>query len=73
MSATKGLPDRDTPFLAERKVKMKRRLSFIELGNIMLKEAGAEACQNGYGTVDPEWVGRNAIQYGDINRDGTLN
>lgn len=70
---TDGLPDRDTPFLAERRVKVKKRPSFIELGNIMLREAGAEACQAGYGTVDPEWVGRYALSYGDINRDGTTN
>jgi hypothetical protein len=68
-----GLPDRNTPFLAERKVKMKGRLSFIDLGKIMLNQFGDAACQAGYGTVDPEWVGRNAVQYGDINRDGTLN
>lgn len=48
-------------------------LSYVELGNIMLREAGAEACQRGYGTTEPEWVGRYAIQYGDIRRDGTLN
>ena len=52
---------------------VRERLSYTELGNIMLKEAGAEACQSGYQTVDPEWVGRYALQYGDINPDGTLN
>jgi len=50
-----------------------KKLTFVELGNIMLREAGAEACQAGYGTTDPEWVGRYAIQFGDINPDGTLN
>lgn len=50
-----------------------RKLSYAELGNIMLREAGAEACQKGYGTTDPEEVGRLAIEYGDINHDGTLN
>lgn len=39
----------------------------------MLAEAGEEACQKGYLTTDPEWVGRYALSYGDINRDGTLN
>jgi hypothetical protein len=48
-------------------------MTFIELGEIMLREAGEEACQSGYGTTDPEWVGRYALDYGDINRDGTLN
>lgn len=48
-------------------------MSYVELGNIMLREAGVEACQSGYGTIDPEWVGRYALMYGDINRDGTLN
>jgi len=47
--------------------------TFVELGNIMLKTAGAEACQKGYGTTDPEWVGRYALDYCDINRDGTTN
>jgi hypothetical protein len=46
---------------------------FIELGNIMLREAGPDACQRGYGTTDPEWVGRYALAYCDINSDGTLN
>lgn len=50
-----------------------KRKSYVELGNIMLKEAGAEACQKGYGTTDPEWVGRYAIEFCDINFDGTLN
>lgn len=49
------------------------RLSYVELGQIMLKEHGNEACQNGYQTTDPEWVGRYALQYGDIRPDGTLN
>lgn len=46
---------------------------YIALGNIMLAEAGEEACRDGYGTTDPEWVGRYAIEYGDIQPDGTLN
>ena len=46
---------------------------YIELGLILLKEAGEEACRAGYGTIDPEWVGRYGLMYGDINPDGTLN
>lgn len=49
------------------------RLPYAELGKIMLETCGVEACQNGYQTVDPEWVGRYALQYDDINPDGTLN
>src|SRR5688572_29082338 len=49
------------------------RLSYTELGLIMLAEAGTDNCRDGYGTTDPEWVGRYALQYGDINPDGTLN
>lgn len=49
------------------------RKSHVELGEIMLREAGEQACRDGYGTTDPEWVGRYALQYGDINPDGTLN
>ncbi len=45
---------------------------FVKLGDIMLREVGAEACQKAYGTTDPEWVGRYALLYGDINEDGTL-
>lgn len=48
-------------------------MTFRELGLIMLEEAGEQACQEGYGTIDPEWVGRYALEYGDINADGTLN
>ena len=36
-------------------------------------EAGAEACQSGYGTTDPYYVGICALQFGDIRGDGTLN
>lgn len=49
------------------------RLSYVELGEIMLREAGEEACQDGYGTTDPEWVGRYALMFHDIEPDGTLN
>lgn len=50
-----------------------KRLSYTELGEIMLKEAGEAACQKGYQTTDPEWVGRYALDFRDINPDGTLN
>ena len=49
------------------------RLTLIELGDIMLREAGEDACLEGYQTTDPEWVGRYALEYGDVNPDGTLN
>jgi hypothetical protein len=39
----------------------------------MLAEAGEDACLKGYGTTDPFYVGYNAIHFGDINYDGTLN
>lgn len=51
----------------------KARKTYVELGNIMLKKCGAEACQKGYLTTDPEWVGRYALSFGDIRPDGTLN
>ncbi len=47
--------------------------SLFALGSIMLKEVGEAACREGYGTTDPFWVGRAALDYGDINEDGTLN
>lgn len=50
-----------------------RSLTDAELGAIMLREAGEAACQSGYGTTDPEWVGRYAVRYNDIRPDGTLN
>ncbi len=46
---------------------------YTALGNIMLAEAGEDACLEGYETTDPATVGRLALGYGDINRDGTLN
>jgi hypothetical protein len=48
-------------------------MKYEDLGRILLTEAGPEACQEGYGTTDPEWVGRYGLMYGDIERDGTLN
>lgn len=44
-----------------------------ELGYIMIAAAGRDACLAGYLTDDPRTVGRLALQYGDINTDGTLN
>ncbi len=49
------------------------RLTYIELGKIMLANAGEKACHMGYGTSDAESVGRAALDFGDINPDGTLN
>lgn len=46
---------------------------YRSLGSTMLVETGSEACQSGYGTTDPYWVGRYALDAGDINLDGTLN
>lgn len=48
-------------------------MTYETLGQIMLEQAGEDACQNGYLTIDPYWVGRYALGYGDINTDGTLN
>lgn len=48
-------------------------LTLADLGRIMLAEAGEQACQDGYLTTDPYWVGRYALEYGDINADGTTN
>lgn len=46
-----------------------------ELGEIMLATFGKEACANGYkiDASDVEEIGRQALLFGDINRDGTLN
>ena len=49
------------------------RLTYTELGQIMLREHGKDACLSGYQTDDPEWIGRYALQYGDIRPDGELN
>ena len=52
---------------------MTARLAYEELGQILLREAGPEACRSGYGTTDPEWVGRYGLMYGDIRPGGVLN
>lgn len=49
------------------------QMTLTELGHIMLAEAGAEACQKGYGTTEPELVGYYARQFNDINANGELN
>jgi len=46
---------------------------YVNLGEIMLREVGESACREGYGTTDPEWVGRYALMYGDIRPNGELN
>lgn len=48
-------------------------MNYEQLGQILLRECGEEACQSGYGTTEPYWVGYYGVQYGDINLDGTLN
>lgn len=55
------------------KDKPAKKKTYVELGQIMLAKAGADACKKGYGTTDPEWVGRYALAHCDINADGTLN
>ena len=52
---------------------MKNRKHYIHLGQIMLREYGEEACESGYLTTDPYWVGRYALEYGDIDNNGILN
>lgn len=47
-------------------------LSFVDLGLILLNEHGHESVKSGYGTTDPEWVGRYGLIYNDIDPDGTL-
>ncbi len=46
---------------------------YTELGDIMLAEAGEDACREGYGTTDPDLIGRYALDHNDINPDGTTN
>jgi hypothetical protein len=54
----------------ERKARQREYLE--SLGAIVLREAGEAACLAGYGTNDPEWVGRYALQFGDIDTRGNL-
>lgn len=49
------------------------RVDFAAIGRAVLEGAGADACMAGYGTAEPYWVGRYALEYGDANADGTLN
>lgn len=46
-----------------------------ELGRIMLESCGREACALSYkiNADDVAEVGRQALAFGDINKDGTLN
>ena len=46
--------------------------TLVELGHILLDIHGEEGCLAGYMTVDPEWVGRYGIMYGDIDVYGEL-
>jgi hypothetical protein len=48
-------------------------MTLTELGRKVIAAVGVEACEAGYGTSDPRWVGFYALQYGDANFDGTLN
>ncbi len=50
-----------------------REQELIELGKIMLEDAGEEACMEAYQTDDPYFVGLQALGYGDINEDGSVN
>lgn len=49
------------------------KMTYAKLGTILLDAIGAEACESGYQTTDPYWVGRYGLGYGDINADGSLN
>lgn len=46
--------------------------TWVQLGNILLASYGEDGCMKGYLTVDPEWVGRYGIMYGDIDVYGEL-
>lgn len=46
---------------------------FAEIGQNIIDEVGLIACEHAYDTTDPHWVGVFAVQYGDAERDGTLN
>lgn len=59
--------------MSEKTSKTTARKTFAELGEIMLREAGEHACREAYLTTDPEWVGRYALEYGDIRITGELN
>lgn len=52
---------------------MAKSKTLVELGNLMLAEAGESAIINSYETNEPAAVGRIALAYGDINPDGTFN
>lgn len=46
---------------------------YDEIGQIVLDECGLIVCEDAYGTTNPHWVGVYAVQYGDVNRDGSFN
>lgn len=48
-------------------------MTVVQIGEAMLNAVGTSACVSAYGTDDPYWVGRYALDFGDINPDGTLN
>lgn len=47
--------------------------TLAELGQIMIDSHGTVVVEDVYGTTDPTLVGRHALDYGDINGDGTTN
>lgn len=49
------------------------RLTYEELGQIMIKACGIARCIEAYQCKDARGIGIYALQYGDINPDGTLN
>lgn len=52
---------------------MAKKLALTELGKIMIEAAGLEACRLAYGSTDPMFIALAALDYQDINPDGTLN
>lgn len=56
--------------IEERRAREREHL--VSLGKIVLREVGEELTRKAYGTTDPEWVGRYALQYGDITPNGNL-
>lgn len=51
----------------------KRTAHVAVLGEAVLEAAGRDACQEGYGTTDPFWVGHYALGYGDVDESGEMN
>lgn len=48
---------------------------YIKLGRIMLEHHTAEELMAAYALTEPDvqFIGYSAVQFGDINMDGTLN